>query len=38
MQMELDEELKEYIVINTPQGLFWYNCLPFGISTAPGIF
>ena len=37
-QLELDEESKEYVVINTPRGLFRYNRLPFGISAAPGIF
>ena len=40
--LELDEESKEYIVINSPQELFRYNRLPFGIDQdqllAPGIF
>lgn len=37
-QLELDEESKAYTVINTHRGLFRYNRLCFGISSAPGIF
>ena len=37
-QLELDEESKQYVVINTQRGLFQYNRLPFGVSSAPGIF
>ena len=37
-QLELDEESKQYTVINTHRGLFHFNRLPFGISSAPGIF
>ena len=37
-QICLDDESKKYVVINTPKGLFQYNRLPFGISSAPGIF
>ena len=51
-ELELDEELKQYTVINkqytvidkqytvinTHCGLFHFNHLPFGISSAPGIF
>ena len=37
-QLLLDEESKQYVVINTHKGLFRYNRLPFGISSAPGIF
>ena len=37
-QLELDEQSKQYTVINTHRGLFRYNRLPFGISSAPGIF
>ena len=37
-QLCLDEESQKYVVINTSKGLFCYNCLPFGISSAPGIF
>lgn len=37
-QLELDEESKKYTTINTNNGLFQYNRLPFGISSAPGIF
>ena len=37
-QLLLDEESRKYGVINTHHGLFRYNRLPFGISSAPGIF
>ncbi len=34
----LEEESKKYMVINTTKGLFRYTRLPYGISSAPGIF
>ena len=37
-QLELDEESKKYTTINTTNGLFQYQRLPFGISSAPSIF
>ena len=37
-QIELDEDSKQYVVINTHKGLFRYNRLPFGVSSAPAIF
>ena len=37
-QLVLDEESRKYVVINTHRGLFRYNRLPFGVSSAPGIF
>ena len=37
-QLPLDEESKQYVVINTHKGLFRYTRLPFGISSAPAIF
>ena len=37
-QLELDEESKTLVVINTQKGLFRYNRLPFGVSAAPAIF
>ena len=37
-QICLDDKSKKYVVINTSKGLFQYNRLPFGISSAPGIF
>ena len=37
-QLELEEDSKQYTVINTHRGLFRFNRLPFGISSAPGIF
>ena len=37
-QVLLDDESKQYVVINTHKGLFRYTRLPFGISSAPGIF
>ena len=37
-QLLLDEESKKYTTINTLKGLFQYQRLPFGISSAPAIF
>ena len=37
-QVQLDEQSKKYVVINTHRGLFQYNRLPYGIASAPGIF
>ena len=37
-QLPLDDESKKLVVINTYKGLFAYNCLPFWVSLAPGIF
>ena len=37
-QVELEEESREFTTINTHRGLFSYNRLPFGISSAPSIF
>uniref|UniRef100_A0A5S6QP63 RNA-directed DNA polymerase n=1 Tax=Trichuris muris TaxID=70415 RepID=A0A5S6QP63_TRIMR len=38
LQIELDEESKKMVVINTHKGLFQYNRLPFGVKAAPAIF
>ena len=37
-QLKLDAESQKYLVINTHKGLFRYTRLPFGVSSAPGIF
>ena len=37
-QLPLADESKQYVVINTQKGLFCYTCLPFGVSSTPGIF
>ena len=37
-QIELDEDSKQLVVINTSKGLYRYNRLPFGIASAPAIF
>ena len=37
-QLELSEESKEYLTVNTHKGLFQYQRLAYGISTAPWIF
>lgn len=38
LQLPLDEYSKQFTVINTPEGLFQYNFLPFGLTASPGIF
>ena len=38
LQFTLDDQSKELLTINTHKGLFAYNRLPFGVSSAPGIF
>ncbi|XP_037930695.1 uncharacterized protein K02A2.6-like [Teleopsis dalmanni] len=38
LQMELDDEAKNVLVVNTPLRLFQYQCLPFGIASAPALF
>ena len=37
-QVSLEKESQKYTTINTTRGLFQYCRLPFGISSAPGIF
>lgn len=38
LQMELDQDAKEMLVINTHKGLFRFNRMPFGIASAPAVF
>ena len=38
LQMELDEESRQYCTINTHKGLFQVNRLPFGVASAPSLF
>ena len=38
LQLPLDDDSKELVTVNTHKGLFRYNRLPFGISSAPAIF
>ena len=37
-QLKLDEHSKQYTTINTHKGLFRYNRLSYGISSAPGVY
>ena len=38
LQIELEDEAKKYLVINTHRGLYRFNRLPYGIASAPAIF
>ena len=38
LQLQLDEESRKLAMISTHKGLFCYNRLPFGVSSAPAIF
>ena len=38
LQLELDEDSKKYVTISTHKGLFRYNRLLFGVSSAPSLF
>ena len=38
VQMLVDENSREFLTINTHEGLFRYHRLPYGVSSAPGIF
>ena len=38
LQLPLDDASKEYTTINTTEGLYVYNYLPFGVASSPAIF
>ena len=38
LQLLMDDQSKELLTVNTHKGLFAYNRLSFGVSSAPGIF
>ena len=38
LQIELDDESKQFLVINTHRGLYRFNRLPYGVASAPAIF
>ena len=38
LQVPLDDEAQAITVINTHKGLYQFNRLPYGVSSAPGIF
>ncbi|KAJ8356575.1 hypothetical protein SKAU_G00193690 [Synaphobranchus kaupii] len=37
-QILKDDESKKYLTVNTHKGMFTYNRLPFGVSSAPAVF
>lgn len=38
LQIELEDESKQYLVVNTHRGLYQFNRLPYGVASAPAIF
>ena len=38
MQLQLEEESRKYVIVNTHRGLFEYTRLPFGVASAPALF
>uniref|UniRef100_H3AEI6 ribonuclease H n=1 Tax=Latimeria chalumnae TaxID=7897 RepID=H3AEI6_LATCH len=38
LQMSVDESSRKYLTITTQKGLYCYNHLPFGITSAPALF
>ncbi|KFD63863.1 hypothetical protein M514_12264 [Trichuris suis] len=38
LQVEVEDDSKELLTVNTHRGLYRYNRLPFGVKSAPGIF
>ena len=38
LQLSVHKDSRKYLVINTPDGLFQFNYLPFGLTASPGIF
>ena len=38
LQLQLADNSKEFVMINTSKGLFQYNRLPFGVASAPAVF
>ena len=38
IQVLLGPEFRQYVTVNTHQGLYQYNCLPFGVASTPAVF
>ncbi|KAK2183941.1 hypothetical protein NP493_291g01008 [Ridgeia piscesae] len=38
LQMEIDEESKTYLTVNTHRGLYQYQRLPYGVASAPAVW
>ena len=37
LQMEVEEQSRPFLTINTTHGLYQYQCLPYGVASAPAI-
>ena len=38
LQVLLNPQSRQYFTVNTHQRLYRYNCLPFGVASAPAVF
>jgi len=38
LQMEVEEQSRPFLTMNTTHGLYQYQCLPYGVASAPAIW